>query len=367
MSKARVWYSRGLSNVYDAVRNVRAADTAGEITLLASHARHAVPALQVADERFLEPVGRLPDAEFVAWCLSACREHRVDLFVPGRRVQALSAAKAQFEQAGTRLLVPAGPEALARIDRKDQFYADMHDAALPDFRVCRTVPEFDAACADLAHHRRLCVKPVVSTFGLGFHTLVQRDDPYKRFLGGDPTAISFEAARSAIASAKKPRDLLVMEYLPGPERSVDCLCQNGELVTAVSRVKRGEFQVLEIEGPGVEAARGVVKRYGLDGIVNVQTRNGRGEARLLEANARMSGGLLYACASGVVFPYWAIRLALGWSKPSEVPLPKAGVMVAATQGMVVVGAATDAGRAVHSGRGTPLHSRAAGSRGSVAG
>ena len=343
--KARVWYSRGLSNVYDALRILRAADTERELTLLTSHARREVPAMTVADEGWLEPPSPISDDHFVNWCVEACRAHRVDVFVPGRRVPALSGAKDRFAEVGARLLVPAGPELLARIDRKDQFYLDMADGAglptgvgLPDYRICKTVGEFDEACALLgADHRRLCVKPVVSTFGLGFHLLVEEDDEYRRFLGGDPTPVSFASARRAIASATRPRELMVMEYLPGPERSVDCLASAGTLITAVARVKRGEFQVLETEGPAVEAARAVVRRFEIDGIINVQTRDARGAARLLEANARMSGGLLYACASGVAFPYWAVRLALGWSLPADVPLPRSGLRVAPTQGMVVVG------------------------------
>lgn len=343
--KARVWYSRGLSNVYDALRILREADTDRELTLLASHARREVPAVRAADEAWLEPASPVSDEQFVEWCVEACRKHQVDVFVPGRRVQLLSGAKARFADVGTRLLVPAGPEVLARIDRKDQFYADMAEVAfppsavaLPDYRICKTADEFDAACASLAFdHKRLCVKPVVSTFGLGFHTLVAEDDEYRRFVGGDATPISFASARRAIAAAARPRELMVMEYLPGPERSVDCLASSGTLVTAVARVKRGEFQVLETEGPAIEAARAVVRRYGIDGIINVQTRDARGSSRLLEANARMSGGLLYACASGVAFPYWAVRLALGWSVPVDVPQPRSGLRVAPTQGMVVVG------------------------------
>lgn len=342
---ARVWYSRGLSNVFDALRILREADTMGELTLLASHARREVPAIRAADEGWLEPSGPISDDHFVDWCVEACRAHKVDVFVPGRRVVALSGAKDRFTAGGTRLLVPAGPTALARIDRKDEFYLDMAEeaavaggVALPDYRICKTVEEFDAACEALGvEHRRLCVKPVVSTFGLGFHTLVAEDDEYRRFLGGDPTPVSFASARRAIASARRPRELMVMEYLPGPERSVDCLASAGTLVTAVARVKRGEFQILETEGPAIETARAVVRRYGIDGIINVQTRDARGEARLLEANARMSGGLLYACASGVAFPYWAVRIALGWATPADVPQPRSGLRVAPTQGMIVVG------------------------------
>ncbi len=337
MSRARVWYSPGLSTAYDALRILREQDTAGELTLLASNRHAASPALAAADECWLEPSTGISDAAFVDWCLTTCRARGVDLFVPARRVKALSAAKAQFEAAGTRMLIPASPHAYARIDRKDWFYKDMADQHLPDFRVVRTVDQFDAACAALgATHPRLCVKPVVSIFGLGFHRIVAHDDEYRRFLGADAVPMSMESTRRALAAAKRPRDLMVMEYLPGPERSVDCLASNGELLVAVARRKRSDHQILEVEGPAIEVARAVVARYALDGIVNVQTRDARGASRLLEANARMSGGLHYACASGVAFPYWAVKLALGLATPADIPTPRGGICVAPVQAMVVL-------------------------------
>jgi hypothetical protein len=48
---------------------------------------------------------------------------------------------------------------------------------------------------------------------------------------------------------------------------------------------------------------------------------------LLEINPRMSGGLPFACQSGLVLPLWAIRLALGTASPADVPTPRLGVWV----------------------------------------
>lgn len=355
--RARVWYSSGLSTVYNALCIIRESDPAGEFRLLASRTRAASPALNAADEWWLEPPASTSDVDFVAWCLDTCRQRGVDVFVPGRRVRALAAGRSRFDSIGTRLLVPADADALHRIDRKDLFYADMaagsSAVALPAFRIVRTVEQFDAACAELAvEHPQLCLKPVVSIFGLGFHRIVAQDDEYSRFLGGDAVPTSMDSARRAIAAARHPRDLMVMEYLPGPERSVDCLASNGTLVTAVARRKHADYQVLETSGPAIEAARAVVARYALDGIINVQTRDGRGAPRLLEANARMSGGLHYACASGVAFPYWSVRLAAGLATPADVPPPRGGIRVAPVQAMVVLrddGLPAEARRSVAAG------------------
>ncbi len=333
-----MWFNEGLSAVHDALVLIREADAARELKLLSSHSRPEAPVLAVADVSFPEPP-RMRSEEYVAWCLQTCREHGVDLFVPGRQREAISARRAEFEAMGTRVLVAASAEVIALAERKDLFYASLEGVVpLPEFRVIRTLAEFDAAWAELRpRHRRLCIKPAVGVFGVGFHILSEQHDAYEGLIGGNGLIVGVEAFRSALAAAREPRRLLLMEHLPGTERSVDCLARDGTLIVAVSRRKRGGFQVLEVEGAAIEIAAAIIAKHNLNGLVNVQTRDGRGEPRLLELNARMSGGMLYACCSGVNFPWWSVALALGIRDASEVPRPQGELLVAPTTGVRIVG------------------------------
>jgi biotin carboxylase len=68
--------------------------------------------------------------------------------------------------------------------------------------------------------------------------------------------------------------------------------------------------------------------FRLDALFNIQFRDSAGKAYLLEINPRMSGGLYCSCLSGVAFPYWAVRLALGTANPEDIPQPKVGFRVA---------------------------------------
>jgi len=79
-----------------------------------------------------------------------------------------------------------------------------------------------------------------------------------------------------------------------------------------------------------------VEPDGLDGVFNLQTKEREGFQFLLEVNSRMSGGLVYACMSGVAFPYWNLMLTAGLATPGDVPAPKPGVRVAPVQGCVAV-------------------------------
>lgn len=334
----KVWFNRGLSNTYDALMSIREADAGSEFVLRATHSDPCSAVSKAADEFAVEPDG-LDDDAYVGWCLGQCAEHGVDLFVPQRRREAVSERRDAFESKGVLVSVMGGPKAMGMVDRKQELYEDLAGTAVPvpPFTVFRTVGEFDAAVAELEPVAgRLCVKPCVGVYGSGFRILEREGCDLRRILSGDNVRTSLDAFRTALAGSAQDRDMMVMAYLPGTERSVDVLAQKGRLVRAVSRIKVGSHQVLETEGPSIDVAAFLTERYGLDGVFNLQTKERDGVQWLLEVNSRMSGGLVYACMSGVAFPYWNLMLTAGLATPGDVPAPKPGVKVAPVQGCVEV-------------------------------
>ena len=332
-----VWYNSGLSNTYDAVRLIRE-ESGGTLCVLASHVEPLAPVLAAADLALIEPGGTLSDQAYVDWCLEVCRRYGVQLFIPSRRARPLAAARPSFTALGTRIQVFA-PSTLDLFEHKDALYRDLTGTPipLPEYRVIRTLHDFDQAYADLrTRHPRLCAKPTVGIFGSGFRILSETADDYDVLLSVDQGFISLDAYRSALERTQRRFEILLMPFLPDTERSVDCLAVSGRLVAAVARVKRGRHQVLETVGPTVDYARLLTERYALDGIFNCQFKEQDGISHLLEINARMSGGLLYACQSGINFPYWNVVLALGLARQEEVPPPVDGIAVAPVQGVVPV-------------------------------
>ncbi len=332
-----VWFNSALSNTYDAVRLIGEA-AGGTLRVLASHVDPLAPVLGAADLALVEPGGTLTDADYVDWCLQVCRRHGVRLLIPGRRMRSLAAASESFAALGTRLQVPM-PSTLDLVEHKDALYRDLAgtEIPIPEYRVIRDLPEFDRAYADLgARHPCLCVKPTVGIYGSGFRILSETADDYDTLLSVTPGLISLPAYRAVLERTQRSYEILLMPFLPGIERSVDCLAVSGRLVAAVARAKRGRHQVLETTGPVIAFARLLTERYALDGIYNCQFKDQDKTPYLLEINPRMSGGLLYACQSGVNLPYWNLALALGLAGPETMPAPVNGIMVAPVQGVVPV-------------------------------
>lgn len=326
-----IWLNKNLSSAFNVIETLRAASQADPFRILCSHTNPDFPGLRVADAFEVEP-RHLGEEKYLDYCLAFVRRHRVDVFIPGKNLGPIVKARRAFEDRGVRLVAAADADTLALLENKGELYRATGPAVvpLPDYRVVRDLAGFDAAYAELRkRHPRVCFKPCVSLFGLGFRIVSEGGSDLDRLLGGDVLKLGLKQARRLLGERPRFRDLMVMEYLAGRERSVDCLGRNGELVRAVVRLKpSGEGGQLIEDNPRVEElARRVTAHFRLDGLYNVQFRD-RGDAPyLMEVNPRMSGGLHFACLSGVALPYWAVRLALGTARPEDVPRPKTGIRV----------------------------------------
>ncbi|MCW3783907.1 ATP-grasp domain-containing protein [Defluviimonas salinarum] len=328
----KVWYTKGLSNTAHAMRLIRQDPLGGAIRLLGSHVDPANAVSAAADEFILEPVS-VSDAAYAEWCLQTAIEREIDLVIPQRRPGALWAIRDRFFEAGIALHAAAAPEVLRILDRKDLFGIEMEKIGVPspDFETFRTLVEFDEAVERMRSEGRapdgLCVKPAVGIFGSGFRILKDEVCDMDRMMVLDNLEISFGLYRAVLAASRQDRDMMLMRYLPGPERSVDFLACNGTLVAAVARVKEGATQRLETEGASIEIARILAHHFGLSGQCNLQTREADGEEIILEINPRMSGGMQMSCLSGVNLPLWDVLTALGLRDASEIPLPRPGSRV----------------------------------------
>jgi len=88
----RVWYNRTFSSVNAAIKLIREADTDGRFTIVHSNANRHAPAARLAHEFHIEPVGLKSEA-YIDWCLAFCREHKIDIFVPGREATSTKASQ----------------------------------------------------------------------------------------------------------------------------------------------------------------------------------------------------------------------------------------------------------------------------------
>lgn len=114
-------------------------------------------------------------------------------------------------------------------------------------------------------------------------------------------------------------ELMVEEYIEGPEYTVDVLCDfKGKALIAVSRrrirVRAGEVSqgIIELDDTLCETAKKAAENFGCHGPVTIQfKKDPKNRYIAIELNARMGGGLPLTIAAGGDWPAYILNLVQG--------------------------------------------------------
>ena len=250
------------------------------------------------------------------------KEHNVKVLLTGRNGVDYEAHREAFDAAGIRLLTGAtSVAALESIEDKFAFMQQCHQHNIPVADAWRfdNVTELEALLAEHGH-QPLCVKPVVGIFAQGFWRLDSGKEPDEHYDSFEHlyfteekkinTAQFINAYTNSLMVRERPIPMLLMPYLSGQEYSIDVVCEYGEVLAAVTRYKTGKIQHIGYEQSVMDVVIPLIKAFGCDGIVSVQTKaDDDGQHRVLEINSRPSGGIGYTTHSDVDltqvgFGYW---------------------------------------------------------------
>ncbi|MBC7541829.1 MAG: ATP-grasp domain-containing protein [Candidatus Sericytochromatia bacterium] len=312
-----MWFLQGQSSQRDVILAAKAA-LGGQVSVLASHRQHRPEITDHADISLREP----EDAEDrVTWVLAEAAARGVRIVHAGRATRAYEAARARFEAAGLTLVTGAlSLDTFDQVDDKAAFTRIVAAAGLPVVSATevQSAAELREALAARSQEGPVCVKPTRGIYGQGFWKIGPEADPFACLANADDRLVAQSLFEQAYEAAASPKPLLVMRYFPGPERSVDMVCEAGTVVGAVGRRKENGVQTLERGGAAMELAAAAARLFRCDGIINVQTRDDElGDPHLLEINLRPSGGIGYTLLGGVNLPGIFATRRLGLPAPAD--------------------------------------------------
>ena len=243
------------------------------------------------------------DPLFVAHLLELCRRQAIDVLVPTVDSELLGVARAEeaFAAAGVRVMV----------------------ASTQTLTICLDKLTLLRTCGDMVPvGRYAALDGGFTPEGWDFPLIV------KPRSGSGSRGI--EIIRSPEQLGRHPHDgsMLVQEFLPGEEYSVDVLAgRDGGIAAAVPRTRLKvdsgiAVTAMTLHDPELEdCARRVATRIGLRYPANIQfRRNAHGTPVLLEVNARFPGTMPLTVHSGVNMPLLSLRNLLGEPLPAG-PLP----------------------------------------------
>lgn len=327
------WLAEGQSSQRDMLASLQSlkAQSTPSFTVIASH-RHDRPEIfEFADKVYREPIlssaaneSTVDNADLARWqfVLEHAKQNNVKVLLTGRNGIAYEAHRELFNEAGIRLLTGAiSVAALEVIDDKFAFMQQCQAHHIPVAKAWRfdNTDELEALLAKHSHEP-LCVKPVTGIFAQGFWQLdsdkeaKEQYDTFEHLYFTEEkrinTAQFVNAYRHSQMVHERPIPMLLMPYLAGREYSIDVVCEDGEVLAAITRHKTGKIQHIGYNESVMAVVVPLIKAFHCDGIVSVQTKeNDEGQHCVLEINSRPSGGIGYTTHSGVDltqvgFGYW---------------------------------------------------------------
>lgn len=270
---------------------------------------HALGLSLVDEDRRLVIAGRSSDS-WTELVYELCERHRIDVLIPtvNCELALLASARALFAAIGTTIVLASENTLRMCLDnwalhRRCEGAVRVPDSMLAD-------EDFDPFRPEL---------PVI----------------VKSRMGGGSRRIQLIERIDDLERIDRDGSLVVQEYLPGAEYSLDTLASSdGRVIAVVPRARLTVDSGMTVMGrtvrnQGLElTGKRIAKQIGLTSVASIQVKRASdGEPALLKVNPCFSGTMPLTMASGVNMPKLCVDDALGLPLPEDVVLFERRAMI----------------------------------------
>lgn len=268
-------------------------------------------------------IPRAGDVNFIPTVLKKAKQYGINVILPlvTRELLLFANNYEKFEKAGIQVIT-SDAATLEIANNKSRLYQFLKskDIDVPGFEVVSDHKHFVAAVKKLGYpQKRVTFKPAISNGSRGFRVIDDKVDKAWLLWNEKPnnTFITFKEI-SDILKKQPVKDLLVSEYLPGDEYSVDCLANNGECLIVIPRLRSRILNGISIGGEFIENKNiiryctEIIETIGLHGNIGIQVKKAEdGKYKILEINPRVQGTIVTNLAAGANLPLLAVEQELG--------------------------------------------------------
>ena len=288
----------------------------------------------LAAGRFLgHPFHRLPkatDEDYIPFMLDLCRREKIRVLFPLVTMELFKYARhlAEFRSAGTEVIVSEQVYLdISNNKRKLLEHLRDHQVPIPEFHVVRHATELTDACRALGYPaRNVVMKPSVSNGSRGVRIISESRNDFDLLFNEKPGSLyaSLDSLNGMLQGREIP-ELLITEYLPGEEFTIDTIVSKGEARLIIPRRRTRMIGGISVRGEFVqhqdiiEYSRQVISTMTLDGPIGLQVKaDHEGRFRILEINPRIQGTSVAALGTGVNLPVLAVKNALGSFRAEDI-------------------------------------------------
>jgi hypothetical protein len=324
MTKVNIWFNRTFGTAYHVIQELKKSNLKYDFEFFGTHTNLQSVFLQACDYVEKEPL--LNDTEYLNYCLDFCKRHKIDIFLPGEFSASLvSAHLSLFESKGIKVGIAFSSVTAEILASKAKIYEVLRKV-IPEY-----IPPYRLFCNStdfLKAHQALttgsesgtvpitCFKPDKGVGGLGFRIVDDTINEFRGLLSYPSTRNTFDYFYRIFQMETSFSPLIMMEYMNGPEISIDCLASSGKILFSVAKEKRGSLRVVSNISKLQDVCDIICKELFLNYLFNIQFRYGNdNRLYLLDLNPRPSGGLYYSYKAGYPLMTAAIQLLLNEEAP----------------------------------------------------
>lgn len=253
-----------------------------------------------------------------------CQREKVDLYFPtiSAEVSAVSKRVSDFESIGTKVSI-SDLNAIEIANNKLKTYDFLKEKGVrvPEYYGVHCVQDFIDGCRLLGYPEKpVCLKLVNNSGSRGVRIIDAQRDRYQIFAHEKPNSFftSYEDMLSILNSAKVLDEMMVVEYMPGNEYTVDLLADRGHVLYMVGRENIVSLMSIAQESIvtkidlAYETSKKIVEAFGFDGNIGFDfMKNRAGIPILMDINPRITATVSVIAAAGVNLPYLRAKQLLG--------------------------------------------------------
>lgn len=264
---------------------------------------------------------------YVDVLLDLCKKHHVDVLIPtiDEEIYPLYLQKAKFEAIGTKVSADKAGEFGSN---KVLFIQTLDRLGIPHpkYEVACSTQEFIDATKKLGYPKKyICAKLPNKAGSRGVRIIRPDAFLYDRFESEKPNSKYVDKDTFIIILGRKPYRTLVLlqEFLPGDEYSVDLLADHGKMICATGRrnvVVDNSIpmeSILEWNEDAISICKQFVEKCGLDGNIGFDfIFDEFGNPVPIELNARLTATISLSAFAGYNMAYWQVLRMLGIEVPT---------------------------------------------------
>lgn len=282
--------------------------------------------LQMVDVFYKVP--RAIDSDYVNYLLDICRKEKVDVVLPFMSTDLLPLIdkKHEFEKEGIKVSVSDRRSVELTINKlKFYYFLKEHGLLVPRFAPVHKASELQSACEMCGYPSNgVCVKATELSGSRGIRIIRPDISRFDILFNEKPNSFytSMEELLSTLEEREEMPEMMVMEYLPGLEGSVDLLAEKGNILymayreTNVNLASIPQSATLMDNKEAYEVAEKVISLLELDGNADLDFKNDAyGHPVLMEINPRIAATMKIFMVGGLNLPYLRVKHLLGEELP----------------------------------------------------